>query len=216
MTNWTCKRPRPNKANWHRSLKFEGSSVKRTGPATSPPSLPISNVTLQTPAVRNKPNCPECPKMGAGRKADNGAWRGQGCQTNPIAEGYPRIPPFHRSGLPIRRQSCQTNPISGAAGRMPGTCRAKQSQLARKGIEGNALRRHYEHELLCETKPIPRLRIGDCGLNMELRRGRAAFPGAVVQTKPISRQHAWERCPGSGFGRTTPACLEPPPAATKQ
>jgi hypothetical protein len=58
MTNSTRKRHRPNKANWHRGFKFEGSSVKRTGPATSPSGLATSNFTLRTPAVRNKANLP--------------------------------------------------------------------------------------------------------------------------------------------------------------
>jgi hypothetical protein len=30
MTNWTCPRPRRNKANWHRSVKLEVASVKWT------------------------------------------------------------------------------------------------------------------------------------------------------------------------------------------
>ena len=63
--------------------------------------------------MRNKANCPECPKMGAGRKAGNGTWRSQGCQTNPIAKGYPSIPLFHHSSIPGPRLLYKQSQLGG-------------------------------------------------------------------------------------------------------
>jgi hypothetical protein len=64
MRNWTRHRPLQNKANLHRSVKFEVSSVKVENPASSPSSLPTSNFTLQTsdgplagPVVQTNPIC---------------------------------------------------------------------------------------------------------------------------------------------------------------
>jgi hypothetical protein len=69
-TNWTCQRPRPNKAN---------SRTDRNGPG--PTGLPPLG-----PSVRNKPNCPRAGRNGPGRQSRpcRPRW-GQACETKPIA-----------------------------------------------------------------------------------------------------------------------------------
>ena len=137
---------------------------------TNKPNCPPESLPEPWPEtiVPNKANCLECPKMGASRKTGNGTRRGPRCQTNPIAEGYPSIPLFHRSSIPGPTPIMPNEPNWGSRAWKPGTCRAKRSQLG--------------------------------------ERGRSPYQGPSHQTKPVSRQHAWERGPGSGFGRTTPAC----------
>jgi hypothetical protein len=95
----------------------------------------------------------------------------------------------------------------------------KQSQLGRRAIERNALRRHYEHEPACETKPIgvsrPELQVLGRYLGSEDSCETNPIPGLrqpgdeelPCETKPI-------RGPGSRLSNTLagwhrPTCMGP-------
>jgi hypothetical protein len=125
--------------------------------------------------MRNKPNCPECPKMGAGRKAGNGTWRSQRCQTNPIAKGYPGIPRFHHSSIPGLRLRYKQSQLGRFAGWKWQVARRQSPAAGPTGLPAsrrNALRRHYEQGCAAPNEA-------------NSARGDARPPGPPCETEPI-------------------------------
>jgi hypothetical protein len=108
MRNWTRHRPLQNKANLHRSVKFEVSSVKVENPASSPSSLPTSNFRRAAGGAgcTNKPNLPTRTGMDAGRRS-----RPRSCRLGTVRQTNPICPAPGGNGSAIR-PVCRPHPVS--------------------------------------------------------------------------------------------------------
>jgi hypothetical protein len=157
--------------------------------------------------------CEKEPNLGEsgylGDRTEGGRAQGKCAKQTQFPAGrQPRtIPIFHDSTVPVRCVSCETKPIPATASggakawreRSYGEYYMRQAS-AKQSQSGGAAHRAKQSQFpasqalgniqLCETKPISRLRISDCGWRIQdsLAAGRplrTAEPRPVVQTNPI-------------------------------